>query len=497
MTIGRKGKTALVWIVLLAVVIFALLSRSNKTPPPMISSEKAAAAIASGTVVAYRVENQGLVLVTTAGAMLAVAPPVSADVWKRLNESEVGYQPPSDDSPWTTLVTIVIVAAAALIALVYFGRKMQGRQFNSIFELRKSKARPVADADKAKFADIGGNRAAVELLGDVVDYLRSPERWTKAGLRVPRGVLVVGPPGTGKTLLARAVAGETQAAYFYTSAAEFVEMFVGIGAARVRDTFEKATKQQPAVIFIDELDAVGRRRGSGIGTMHEEREQTLNQLLVLLDGMEKHARLVVMAATNRPDVLDPALLRSGRFDRVLRLELPTKGERLEILTIHTRNKSLDVTLDLDRIAAETDNFSGADLEALVNSAGLLAIRRTRGANGDSVCLTNEDFAVARQEMLKSNRSFDRLDSVLVESASQFAEPTGKALARVTLVTGETLEGQVLWMNAGLMKLRLADGSEVAVAKKSAAQIAPLEGTESVARGDFIPDRWAGRSLETS
>jgi ATP-dependent Zn protease len=497
MSLGRKATTALVWIILLAVVIFALLNRGDKTPPVIISSEKAAAAIASGTIEAYRVENQGLVLVTTAGTTLGVAPPVSADVWKRLGESEIEYQPANGNSSWTTIVTVVLIALGVLFGLVYFGRKMQGRQFNNIFELRKSKARPVAEADKAKFTDIGGNRAAVELLGDVVDYLRAPERWTKAGLRVPRGVLVVGPPGTGKTLLARAVAGETQASYFYTSAAEFVEMFVGIGAARVRDTFEKATKQQPAVIFIDELDAVGRRRGSGIGTMHEEREQTLNQLLVLLDGMEKHARLVVMAATNRPDVLDPALLRSGRFDRVLRLELPTQAERFEILRIHARNKQLDVALDLDRIAAEADNFSGADLEALVNSAGLLAIRRTRGVNGDSVCLTNEDFAAARQDMLKSNRSFDRLDSVLVESASQFAEPTGKALARLTLVTGETLAGQVLWMNAGLIKLRVADGSEIVVGKKNVAQIAPLQGTETAPRGDFVPDRWAGRSLETS
>ena len=497
MNFGRGGKTALVWIVLLAVVFVALLNRGSQTPPTVISTEKAVAAIESGTVTSCRVENQGLVLVTASGTTLAVAPPVSASVWKSLAESGVEYQTSRDDSPLTTVIAIGVVAVAVLVALVYFGRKMQGKSFNNIFELRKSKARPVAEADKAKFSDIGGNRPAVELLADVVDYLRAPERWTAAGLRIPRGVLVVGPPGTGKTLLARAVAGETQAAYFYTSAAEFVELFVGIGAARVRDTFEKATKQQPAVIFIDELDAIGRRRGSGIGTMHEEREQTLNQLLVLLDGMEKHARLVVMAATNRPDVLDPALLRSGRFDRILRLELPTAAERLEILKIHTRNKPLDAGLALDRIAAETDTFSGADLEALVNGAGLLAVRRTRGANGDAVRLTADDFARARQDMLKSNRSFDRLDSVLVESASQFAEPTGRALARVTLVTGETLEGQVLWMNAGLIKLRLADGSEVAIAKENAAQIAPLAGTESTPRGDFVPDRWAGRSLETS
>ena len=211
----------------------------------------------------------------------------------------------------------------------------------NIFDLRKSKARSIDNSDKAQFADIGGNQQAVELLGDIVDFLRSPEKWTSSGLRIPRGILVIGPPGTGKTLLARAVAGETNAAFLYTSATEFVEMFVGVGAARVRDTFEKALAEQPAVIFIDELDAVGRRRGSGIGTMHEEREQTLNQLLVSLDGIEQNKRLVVIAATNRPDVLDAALLRPGRFDRTLRLSLPGEQERLDILKIHTRTKPLD------------------------------------------------------------------------------------------------------------------------------------------------------------
>ncbi len=229
---------------------------------------------------------------------------------------------------------------------------MRGGSVNSIFELRKTKAWPIDHADKAHFADIGGNRQAVELLADIVDFLRAPRRWTAAGLRIPRGILVVGPPGTGKTLLARAVAGETNSAFLYTSAAEFVEMFVGVGSARVRDTFQKAVAQQPAVIFIDELDAIGRRRGSGTGTIHEEREQTLNQLLVLMDGMERHKNLVVMAATNRPDVLDPALLRSGRFDRVLRLKPPTSNERLEILKVHTCAQN-----------ADTARFAGVDRRA--------------------------------------------------------------------------------------------------------------------------------------
>ncbi len=254
------------------------------------------------------------------------------------------------------------------------------------------------------------------------------------------------------------------------------------------------------MIFIDELDAIGRRRGSGLGTIHEEREQTLNQLLVLMDGLEHHEQLVVIAATNRPDVLDPALLRSGRFDRVLRLEPPTLNERIEILKIHTRDKPLDESVLLETIAKQTDGFTGADLETLTNDAALLAVRRSRrdAASGRrSVELIRDDFEEAFRAMIRSNRQFTRLDSILVESVSQFAEPTGRVLARVTLTTGATVEGEVLWMNASHMKLRAEDGSEVIVAKEMAQCIVPLAGTEMAPQGDFRPDRWAGRNLDAN
>jgi cell division protease FtsH len=231
--------------------------------------------------------------------------------------------------------------------------------------------------------------------------------------------------------------------------------------------------------------------------MHEEREQTLNQLLVLMDGMEKHQRLVVIGATNRPDILDPALLRSGRFDRMLRLEPPKHAERVEILTIHTRQKPLDASVSLEEIAAQTEGLTGADLETLTNAAGLLALRRTRSDNGGPapLVLTQEDFAAARTDMLRSNRQFDRLDAIMVESVSQFAEPTGPAIARVTLSNGDVVEGDVLWMNASHIKLRTADQGEVIIAKESAAQIAALAGTEAVPMADLAPDRWAERSLD--
>jgi cell division protease FtsH len=444
-------------------------------------------------------DDQGLVVNMLDNMSAEVRPPIDPRIWQSLEAAKIPLAATSDPSPATSLVLWFLVPAIVVFALFYFLRKMQGKSFNNIFELRKSKARPVALVDRAKFADVGGNTQAVELVRDIVDFLRAPERWTSAGLRIPKGVLVVGPPGTGKTLLARAVAGETNASFSYTSAAEFVELFVGVGSARMRDTFEKAAAQQPAVIFIDELDAIGRRRGSGVGSMHEEREQTLNQLLVLLDGMERFRQLVVIAATNRPDVLDPALLRSGRFDRILRLELPTSKERFEILKIHTRNKTLEATVSLEHLAGQTENFTGADLESLVNAAGLLAVRRSRGeTNGkpNAVSLSAEDFDRARTEMSKSTRQFDRLDSVLAESITQFAEPVGRANVRVTLATGAILEGHVVWMNASHIKLRLKDDTETIVAKDHAVQIAPLEGTETAPAGDFTPDRWAGRTLAT-
>jgi cell division protease FtsH len=335
-------------------------------------------------------------------------------------------------------------------------------------------------------------------MGDIVDFLRSPEKWTSAGLRIPRGILITGPPGTGKTLLARAVAGETNSAFLYTSATEFVEMFVGVGAARVRDTFEKAGAQQPAIIFIDELDAVGRRRGSGHGTMHEEREQTLNQLLVAMDGIEQNKRVVVIAATNRPDVLDAALLRPGRFDRTLRLSLPDQPERLEILKIHTRSKPLDGSLSLPRVAEQTEGFAGADLEALTNAAGILAVRRSR-ANRDTpttqVLITHDDYARAQDEMVRSTRHFSRLESVVVDSASQFAEPSRPAAARVTLTDGTVIEGDIHWMNAAHMKIRVRNGPEIIVAKKNASQIESLDDRNTVSEAEFTPDRWSGRTLD--
>ena len=246
---------------------------------------------------------------------------------------------------------------------------------------------------KVTFADVAGQKEAKNELQEVVDFLRHPDRFVKIGARIPRGVLLVGPPGTGKTLLARAVAGEAGVSFLHTSGSDFVEMFVGMGAARVRDLFAEARKNAPCIIFIDELDAVGRSRGSGLGGGHDEREQTLNQMLVEMDGFSSDPGVIVMAATNRPDVLDPALLRPGRFDRQVVVSLPDVQERLDILRIHARKVQTDADVDLQRVARATPGSSGADLANLVNEAALFAARANR------TTVNMDDFEKARDKIL--------------------------------------------------------------------------------------------------
>ena len=267
--------------------------------------------------------------------------------------------------------------------LVYMGRQMQRSQ-QGIFGFGSSKAR-VFDVETSKitFADVAGEDEAKIELAEVVDFLKAPERYRRLGARLPRGVLLIGPPGTGKTLLARAVAGEAGAPFFSISASEFVEMFVGVGASRVRDLFGKAKAVAPAIVFVDEIDAVGRQRGTGMGGGNDEREQTLNQLLVEMDGFDDKTNVIVMAATNRPDVLDPALLRPGRFDRQVTIGYPDRAGREAILRIHTSEIPLDPSVDLAALARATTGFAGADLANLANEAALQAARDGRDAVGSA------------------------------------------------------------------------------------------------------------------
>jgi ATP-dependent metalloprotease FtsH len=377
-----------------------------------------------------------------------------------------------------------------LVLFLYFLRKAQGQNTN-ILSLRKSSVRLVADDERCAFADVGGCEDAKEQLGDVIDFLEHPDRWQAAGVRLPRGVLLEGPPGCGKTLLARAVAGESKARFYLISASEFVEMFVGVGAARVRDTFEKASKDAPAVLFIDEIDAIGRKRGSGIGASHDEREQTLNQILVCMDGFRPLDRVVVIAATNRADVLDPALLRPGRFDRRIEIPALSRDARRAVLEVHVRGKRLAPDVDLDGLADRTAGHTGAGLECLVNEAGLLAVRRLRKSGGEETGIRAEDFEAALSGRPGESGRFDCLDALLVESTTQLAHPTGKARVRLTLVEGMVVEGEIAWADATHIKLRGGGAGEAVVVPKGQIKtLEALDGTEWAA--DVAPDRFAGR-----
>ena len=284
--------------------------------------------------------------------------------------------PISDNSFWLNLIPTLLMLGVMIFFFVFMMKNAGGGKMSSF---GKTNAKMAPSSKKATFDDVAGADEEKEELKEIVDFLRDNKKYTEIGARIPKGVLLLGPPGTGKTLLARAVAGEAKVAFFSISGSDFVEMFVGVGASRVRDLFEQAKKNAPAIIFIDEIDAVGRQRGAGLGGGHDEREQTLNQLLVEMDGFEDNDSVIVMAATNRRDILDPALLRPGRFDRQILVGYPDVKGREAILKVHTRNKPLAPDVDLETIAKSTVGFTGADLENLVNEASLLAARKNKKA----------------------------------------------------------------------------------------------------------------------
>jgi cell division protease FtsH len=279
---------------------------------------------------------------------------------------------------WLSILLPTLIPLIVIIFIFWFIFRQARSGANQAFSFGRSNVKLFSSfKDKVSFKDVAGLKEAKEELNEIVDFLQNPQKYLEIGARIPRGVLMTGPPGTGKTLLARAVAGEAGVPFFHISASEFVEMFVGVGAARTRDAFQTAKKAAPAILFIDEIDAVGRERGAGLGGGHDEREQTLNQILVEMDGFEREAQAIVIAATNRPDVLDKALLRPGRFDRRVFLDLPDIEDREAILKVHTRGKQIAKNIDFRKVAVRTPGFSGADLANLLNEAALLAAKHNR------------------------------------------------------------------------------------------------------------------------
>jgi cell division protease FtsH len=309
------------------------------------------------------------------------------------NKTEVSNKPSSNSGGiWLTLAANVLPVVIIAFILIIMFRSAQG-QGNQALSFGKSRARLYGnEKDKIAFKDVAGNDEAKIDLQEVVEFLKFPKKFEGVGAKIPKGVLLVGPPGTGKTMLARAVAGEANAPFFSISGSEFVEMFVGVGASRVRDLFNKAKKNAPCIIFIDEIDAVGRRRGSGMGGGHDEREQTLNQILVEMDGFEQGQNVIVLAATNRSDVLDPALLRPGRFDRRVNIDLPDRKDREAILKVHFAEKPVSKDVDLNALAAKSAGSSGADLANIVNEAAIIAARHNRKV------IENEDVVAAFEKV---------------------------------------------------------------------------------------------------
>ncbi len=356
------------------------------------------------------------------------------DIYKSLLEKGVGVQ--SKDSSGTSWMTWVANALPMILLLglwIFMMRQMQSGG-NKALSFGKSRARLLSTQQKkVTFKDVAGVDEAKEELHEIIEFLREPQKFQRLGGRIPKGVLLVGPPGTGKTLLARAIAGEANVPFFSISGSDFVEMFVGVGASRVRDLFEQGKKNAPCIIFIDEIDAVGRHRGAGLGGGHDEREQTLNQLLVEMDGFESNEGVILIAATNRPDVLDPALLRPGRFDRRVVVPRPDVGGREAILKVHTKKIPLAEDVDVSVLARGTPGFSGADLANLVNEAALLAARQNRKqvimvdfeTSKDKVLMGPERRSLILSEEEKKNTAYHEAGHALVATLIPYADPIHK------------------------------------------------------------------------
>ena len=361
-------------------------------------------------------------------------------------EVKVAEPDKSSDIWWN--LAVMLVPTIAIIGFFVFMMRQDGGQNSQAMSFGNSKAKLYGeDKKKIKFEDIAGNENAKQDLYEIVDFLKDPKKYQKMGAKIPSGVLMVGHPGTGKTMLARAVAGEAKVPFFSISGSEFMEMFVGVGASRVRDLFNKAKKNAPSIIFIDEIDAVGRKRGSGMGGGHDEREQTLNQILVEMDGFEKDTGVIVLAATNRVDVLDPALLRPGRFDRRVEISLPERKDRLAILEVHFKNKPVDSSVDLNALAKKTAGSAGADLANIANEAAILAARNNRKEiTNDDLTEAFEKVAIGPERKAKVMSDLDRETTAWHEAGHAVVGhvlPDSDPVHKVTIIPrGQT--GGVTW-----------------------------------------------------
>lgn len=390
----RNGAIYLLLVTALGLFLYMSLARRSGTASTTVPIADIADRISAGTISEVSVKDDRIFAVDKeTGAALQSRKETDAGLVKTLTNLgvsredldtvRVSVEEPRIWENWGGILLAIVPLALLAVFFVFIMRQAQGAG-NQAFSFGKSRARMfTGDRPTVTFTDVAGNEEAKQELQEVVEFLKEPEKFVSLGARIPKGVLLVGPPGTGKTLMAKAVSGEAGVPFFSISGSEFVEMFVGVGASRVRDLFEQAKKNSPCIIFMDEIDAVGRHRGAGMGGSHDEREQTLNQILVEMDGFDTDTNVILIAATNRPDILDPALLRPGRFDRRVTMDTPDVKGRRAILDVHVKGKPLASDVDLDVIAKQTPGFAGADIENLVNEAAILAARRNRRSVGMS------------------------------------------------------------------------------------------------------------------
>jgi cell division protease FtsH len=387
--VGRLLKNLLIYLV---IVVFAVLIIKLFIPPASTAQawnyNQFITALSQGKIksislksddTSYHVDGTTTDNITFSADIPANNPDLQTllDDSAKSGKTTVTYPPP-ENTPWWAGLLSTLLPILLIVGFVFFMLQQSQGGGNRVMQFGRSRAR-LLDPEKKKvtFADVAGVDEAKEELEEIVDFLKDPKRYNEIGARIPKGVLLFGPPGSGKTLLARAIAGEAGVPFFSISGSDFVEMFVGVGAARVRDLFEQAKKSAPCIVFVDEIDAVGRHRGAGLGGGHDEREQTLNQLLVEMDGFSANEGIIIIAATNRPDILDPALLRPGRFDRQIVVDIPDLNGRKEILKVHARGKPLDSTVDISVLARRKPGFTGADLANMINEAALLTARRNK------------------------------------------------------------------------------------------------------------------------
>ena len=420
----KRGLLPYLFIALVMLGMFYFLNVTNRNVN-ILSYDEFMTSLNSGKVSevevtaranGYTYEVRGTLKSYEEGETFLAKLPLSDEVMKKIvtaSEKQefklTAEEDPDSSSFLYILVNVMPLLLLLLLAFWFFNKQLAGNK--SSMDFGKSKARLNSDTNKVIFKDVAGLKEEKEEVKELIDFLKNPKKFQKLGARIPKGVLLFGPPGTGKTLLAKAVAGEADVPFYFISGSDFVEMFVGVGASRVRDMFQQAKRNAPCLIFIDEIDAVGRQRGTGLGGGHDEREQTLNQLLTEMDGFGANEGIIIIAATNRPDVLDPALLRPGRFDRQVTVNLPDIKGREEILAVHARNKTLAEGITLDNLAKRTPGFSGADLENLLNEAALLAVRR----NKEEITMSEIDEATDRVLMgpAKTSHKYSENDRKLV------------------------------------------------------------------------------------